>query len=97
MGFPGGGPPNMQGGPRPVMIPGMPPVSMEPPQHLDDSEPPNKRARTEDNLIPEADFLQRHNVSFYPKDVLYLCFDFKTFPGSHHDSSSSTATDGKSK
>lgn len=58
MGFPGGGPP------RPGMIPGMPPVPMEAQQHLDDSEPPNKRARTEDNLIPEAEFLQRHNVSF---------------------------------
>lgn len=69
MGFPGGAPPNMPGGPRPVMIPGMPPVPMEPPQQFDDSEPPNKRARTEDNLIPETEFLQRHSVSFFFRNL----------------------------
>lgn len=59
MGFPPqGAPPSMPPGPRPMM-PGMPPVPMEQPG---EDEPPNKRARTEDNLIPESDFLQRHSV-----------------------------------
>lgn len=95
MGFPGGAPPNMPGGPRPGMIPGMPPVSMEPPQHIDDSEPPNKRARTEDNLIPEAEFLQRHSVSFnsfQSRRIIKMKF---LILGSHHDSGASPTSNGK--
>lgn len=48
-----------------MMHQGMPPPMDGPPPNMmdDDLGPPNKRARTEDNLIPEEVFLQRHNVS----------------------------------
>lgn len=51
--FPGGFVPNMN--------PGMP-LAPAPPVDMDD-EPPNKKNRTEDNLIPENVFLQCHKVS----------------------------------
>ena len=43
------------------MNPGMP-LAPAPPVDMDD-EPPNKKNRTEDNLIPENVFLQCHKVS----------------------------------
>merc|ERR1739844_657324 len=43
--------------------PHMPPAAPGPPmQQMEMDEPPNKKARGEDNLMPEADFLAR-NVS----------------------------------
>lgn len=33
-------------------------------------EPPAKRQKTEDNLIPENHFLSMHRVSFYKKKIL---------------------------
>lgn len=45
---------------QPTAPPPMIPTSLPPPM-LEDDQPPNKRARTEDNLIPEQEFLQRHN------------------------------------
>lgn len=49
-------------------MPGMPPQAplapappiIEPPIPIDE-EPPNKKIRSEDNLLPEADFLAMHN------------------------------------
>lgn len=43
--------------PPPPLIP----ANLQPNQIDEDQPPPNKRARTEDNLIPEQEFLQRHN------------------------------------
>ena len=44
------------GGPRPPLI--------RPPNMPNEPEgPPAKKAKTEDSLIPETEFLKRHNVS----------------------------------
>lgn len=54
--------PFMQG--PPMMDPGYAPAPMPemvPPAHsAEDDQPPNKKARTEDNLLPEAEFLARN-------------------------------------
>lgn len=45
-----------------------------------DDEPPNKKLRSEDNLIPEADFIAQHKVNFnflnyvHYKHVLFLLY-----------------------
>lgn len=52
------------------MNPGMP-LAPAPPVDMDD-EPPNKKNRTEDNLIPENVFLQCHKVSNQYKIVLKI-------------------------
>ena len=52
-------------GPRPFM--GGHPPHPPPPKHVekDDEEPPAKKAKSEDQLIPEADFLKNHPVIEY--------------------------------
>lgn len=49
----------MQSGNGPPQISPAPPVEMVP---IDD-EPPTKKMRSEDNLIPEAEFIALHKVS----------------------------------
>lgn len=49
----------MQTGSGPPQISPAPPVEMVP---IDD-EPPTKKMRSEDNLIPEAEFIALHKVS----------------------------------
>ena len=44
--------------------PGMPPLAPAPPvMDMNEDEPPNKKTRQEDNLIPEDVFMQCHKVS----------------------------------
>lgn len=43
----------------------MPQLAPAPPVMELDDEPPNKKMRSEDNLVPENLFLQRHKVRFY--------------------------------
>lgn len=52
-----GGPPQMSSGPN-VMDQTMMPLPLMPV----DEEPPNKKLRSEDNLIPEEDFISKHKV-----------------------------------
>jgi len=48
---------NMQPGGIPQQIAPAPPVDIM------EEEPPSKKIRSEDNLIPEADFIATHKVS----------------------------------
>lgn len=73
--------------------PGMPQLAPAPPVMEIDDEPPNKKTRQEDNLIPEDVFMQCHKVSavvlsfnlFYSKLLplfrarLRFKFKFRTF------------------
>ncbi|XP_055599829.1 splicing factor 3A subunit 1 [Uranotaenia lowii] len=67
MGMPMGHPPPMMPPPFGFGVPPMPPMApapqpmqQEPPQPIDLDEPPNKKSRTEDHLIEESVFVQRH-------------------------------------
>lgn len=54
-------------------------VAMKHPSDNTDDEPANKKLRTEDSLIPEAQFIQRNTVSFIPRQIckwlLFTCFN----------------------
>lgn len=61
--------PPFQVGYIPAMQPGAPiapapPVMEQPIMIPQEDEPPNKKSRTEDNLIPEAQFITMHKVSW---------------------------------
>merc|ERR550517_855166 len=45
----------------PVYVPHAPPVYIQGSAMMEEDEPPNKRSRTEENLIPEDVFLSRHS------------------------------------
>lgn len=55
--FMGGHPQMMDPGFAPAPMPDMAPPPQQAPE---DDQPPNKKARTEDNLLPEAEFLARN-------------------------------------
>ena len=57
------GPPHMMPGPRPPMMQMGGPPAPPPPAPGSDEGPPAKKAKTEENLINEADFLKTHKVS----------------------------------
>ena len=44
----------------PVYVPPAPPVYIQGSAMMEDDEPPNKRSRTEENLVPEDQFLARN-------------------------------------
>lgn len=56
---------NMQAGGPPSQIAPAPPVDL-----MVEDEPPTKKMRSEDNLIPEADFIASHKVSNF--NAIYL-------------------------
>ena len=66
--------------PTPVFVPTrqMAPVYLQP--NMDDDEPASKRQRTEENLIPEGEFLAR-NLSPVTFKVRYLSFSIGAFEG----------------
>lgn len=50
---------------------------MKHPSDNTDDEPANKKLRTEDSLIPEAQFIQRNTVSFIPSPIFnWLWFTY---------------------
>lgn len=58
-----GGPPQISPAP-PVLDQGIIPA----PQTISvDDEPPNKKLRSEDNLVPESEFIAMHKVYFFRK------------------------------
>lgn len=66
------------------------PLAPAPPVDMDD-EPPNKKNRTEDNLIPENVFLQCHKVRNYFKMLLKIkLFNYFSFSESNNNSSTSS-------